>query len=83
MLLGFLHISQCVSLEVKAGYGQEAKNYSTLPLIDFAGDYANSYTYSWPAMEREGGSMTGMKCHHRDKQSYRDSQSQLKKVRVK
>ena len=48
MLLGFLHISQCLSLKVKGGHWQETKNYSTLPLIDSAGDYANSYTSELP-----------------------------------
>lgn len=51
MLLVFLHISLCVSLKVKAGPQHERKNYSTLPLIDSVGDYANSYTsmllYHW------------------------------------
>lgn len=48
MLLGFLHISLCVSLKVKAGPRHERKNYSTLPLIDSAGDYANSNTSALP-----------------------------------
>lgn len=48
MLLGFLHTALCVSLKVKAGPRHERKNYSTLPLIDSAGDCANSYTSMLP-----------------------------------
>lgn len=72
MLLGFLHISPCVSLKVKAGPRHERMNYSTLPLIDSAGDYANSYTST--LLYHCDRAMTGMKCRHWDKQSQRNSQ---------
>lgn len=74
MLLGFLHISLCVSLKVKAGPWHERMNYSIFPLIDSAGDYANSYTSTLPY--RRDRATTGMKCHHWDKQSQKDKVSE-------
>lgn len=44
MLRASQHMSACVSLEAKAGSQHERENYGALPLINSAGDYANSRT---------------------------------------